>query len=165
MNYSQRFQVSPGTTVKLKDIDPGFKDRHESHKEAAEELEQDRAKLLQLQELLYADGKRSLLICLQGMDTAGKDGTINHILGAMDPQGCRVAAFKQPSAEEASHDFFGEFIPRCRATDRWQFSIALTTKTYSSFVFTTWCPQRSGLDDTTASTALNRDLWTTGHTF
>jgi len=105
MKYVNRFKVAPGSKVKLKDIDPGFKDHHESHKEAAEEIEQYRTKLLELQELLYADGRCSLLICLQGMDTGGKDGTINHILGAMNPQGCRVAAFRQPSDEELSHDF------------------------------------------------------------
>ena len=55
--------------------------------------------------MLYADGRCSLLICLQGMDTGGKDGTINHFLGAMNPQGCRVAAFKQPTAKELAHDF------------------------------------------------------------
>ena len=105
MKYVDRFRVAPGSKVKLKDIDPGFKDKHESHKDAAEELEQDRTKLRELQELLYAEGRRSLLIVLQGMDTGGKDGTINHILGAMNPQGCRVEGFKQPSAEEAAHDF------------------------------------------------------------
>jgi PPK2 family polyphosphate:nucleotide phosphotransferase len=58
-----------------------------------------------LQDLLYAERGRSLLVCLQAMDTGGKDGTINHVLGAMNPQGCRVAAFRQPSAEELAHDF------------------------------------------------------------
>jgi PPK2 family polyphosphate:nucleotide phosphotransferase len=105
MKYTKRFRVEPGSKVKLEDIDPGFKDHHESHKEAAEEIAQDQTKLRQLQELIYADGRCSLLLCLQGMDAGGKDGTINHILGAMNPQGCRVAAFKEPSAEELAHDF------------------------------------------------------------
>ena len=58
-----------------------------------------------MQELLYAEHKRSLLICLQAIDTGGKDGTINHVLGAMNPQGCRVASFKQPTSVEHDHDF------------------------------------------------------------
>ncbi|MFH1299571.1 MAG: polyphosphate kinase 2 family protein [Planctomycetota bacterium] len=99
------FQVVPGSTVKLKDIDPGFKNHQDSQKEAAEEIKQLRSRLRELQELLFADGRSSLLICLQGMDTGGKDGTINHILGAMNPQGCRVQSFRQPSAHELSHDF------------------------------------------------------------
>jgi polyphosphate kinase 2 (PPK2 family) len=105
VSYLKRFRVAAGSKVKLRDIDPGFKDEHESHAEAAEEIEEGRKKLRGLQELLYSDGKGSLLICLQGMDTGGKDGTIDHILGAMNPQGCRVEGFKQPSAEEKAHDF------------------------------------------------------------
>ena len=111
MKYVKRFRVAPGSKVQLKDIDPGFKDHHESHKDAAKEIEQYQTKLRELQELLYAEGRCSLLICLQGMDTAGKDGTINHILGAMNPQGCRVVGFKQPSAEEAAHDFLWRIHP------------------------------------------------------
>ncbi len=116
MKYIDRFRVAPGSTVKLNDIDPGFKDHHhESHKKAAEELEHDRTKLRDLQDVLYAEGRHSLLIVLQGMDTGGKDGTINHILGAMNPQGCRVAGFKQPSAEEAAHDFLWRIHPAAPA--------------------------------------------------
>jgi PPK2 family polyphosphate:nucleotide phosphotransferase len=105
VKYINRFRVVPGSKVKLKDIDPGFKDDHESRKGAAEEIEQDQKKLRTLQEMFYVDGRHSLLICLQGMDTGGKDGTINHILGAMNPQGCRVVGFRQPSNEELAHDF------------------------------------------------------------
>jgi PPK2 family polyphosphate:nucleotide phosphotransferase len=105
MNYLQRFRVAPGATVRLKDIDPSFKDGHESHESAAEEIGHYQKKLWELQELLYAEHKHSVLICLQAPDTGGKDGTINHVLGAMNPQGCRVAAFKQPTPEELAHDF------------------------------------------------------------
>ena len=105
MKYVKRFRVSPGSKVKLKNIDPAFNDGHKSHKEAAEAIEQYQKKLRRLQDLLYADGRCSLLICLQGMDTAGKDGTINHILAAMNPQGCRVVGFRQPSVEDLAHDF------------------------------------------------------------
>ena len=105
MKYLNRFRVHPGDKVRLKDVDPGFTDHHESRKEAAEELEGDRKKLRALQALLYADGGCSLLICLQGLDAAGKDGTISHMLGAMNPQGCRVTGFRQPSTEELAHDF------------------------------------------------------------
>jgi PPK2 family polyphosphate:nucleotide phosphotransferase len=105
VNYLERFKVAPGARVKLKDIDPGFKDRHEHHKDAIEEIEHYQERLRELQELLYAERWRSLLICLQALDTGGKDGTIRHVLSAMNPQGCRVAAFRQPSAEEAAHDF------------------------------------------------------------
>jgi len=105
VNYLERFKVSPGTKVKLKKFDPSFKDGHEGRKSALEEIAKYQAKLCELQDVLYAERKHSLLICLQAMDTGGKDGTINHVLSAMNPQGCRVAAFKEPSAEELAHDF------------------------------------------------------------
>jgi PPK2 family polyphosphate:nucleotide phosphotransferase len=105
MNYLDRFRVKPGARVNLAHIDPDFTGRHENHKEAADEIAQHQQKLRALQDLLYSERRRSLLIVLQALDTGGKDGVINHVLGAMNPQGCRVASFKQPSAEEASHDF------------------------------------------------------------
>ena len=105
MSYLERFRVRPGTRVRLADADPSFKDHHESHEAAAAEIEQYRKRLVDLQEMLYVERRRSLLICLQGLDTAGKDGTIKHILSAMNPQGCTVAPFRQPTPEEQAHDF------------------------------------------------------------
>ena len=105
MNYMQQFKVQPGARVKLKDIDPAFKDGYESHEAADKEIAGFQTRLRELQVLLYAQRRQSLLICLQAMDTGGKDGTISHVLGAMNPQCCRVAAFRQPSAEELAHDF------------------------------------------------------------
>jgi PPK2 family polyphosphate:nucleotide phosphotransferase len=105
MSYLERFRVRPGTRVRLADTDPSFKDHHESHEAAAAEIEQYRKRLVDLQEMLYVERRRSVLICLQGLDTAGKDGTIKHILSAMNPQGCTVAQFRQPTAQEAAHDF------------------------------------------------------------
>ncbi len=105
MSYLERFKVLPGTKVKLKDIDPAFKDHHETHKDAAAETEHYQKRLGELQDMLYAEKRRSLLICLQAMDTGGKDGTVNHLLGAMNLNGCRVTAFREPSAEELAHDF------------------------------------------------------------
>ena len=157
MKYLNRFRVPPDSKVKLKDIDPGFKDHHESHKEAAEEIEQYQKKLRSLQELLYADGRRSLLICLQGMDTAGKDGTINHILGAMNPQGCRVVGFKQPSVEELAHDFLWRIHQATPAQGTWRFSTAPITRTCSSFASTSWSRKRSGPGATTRSTHSRRN--------
>jgi PPK2 family polyphosphate:nucleotide phosphotransferase len=105
VDYLQQFKVLPGTKVKLKDIDPEFTDGHESHKAVDEEVAQLQERLRELQVLLYAQRQHSLLICLQAVDSGGKDGTITHVMGAMNPQGCRVAAFRQPTAEELAHDF------------------------------------------------------------
>jgi len=105
MNYTKKFRVEPGSKVNLNKINAGFKDKHESHEHALPEIEAYNQKLHDLQYLMYAEGKRSLLIVLQGRDAAGKDGTINHVLSAMNPQGCTVTGFKVPSKEEAAHDF------------------------------------------------------------
>jgi PPK2 family polyphosphate:nucleotide phosphotransferase len=105
MSYLERFRIRPGTRVRLADTDPSFKNHHDSHEAAAAEIEQYRKRLVELQEMLYVERRRSVLICLQGLDTAGKDGTIKHILSAMNPQGCTVAQFRQPTAQEAAHDF------------------------------------------------------------
>lgn len=109
MNYKDVFRVDPGSAVDLAKVDAGFKDKHESHKEAQSEIESYSQRLRDLQYLMYAEGKRSLLLVLQGRDAAGKDGTINHVLGAMNPQGCKVTGFKVPSHEEAAHDFLWRY--------------------------------------------------------
>ncbi len=101
----QQFRVKPGARVKLAEHDPAFKGHHADRESAAQEIEHYSQRLRTLQDLLYAEGRRSLLICLQALDSGGKDGVINHVLGAMNPQGCRVAHFRQPSVEEAAHDF------------------------------------------------------------
>jgi PPK2 family polyphosphate:nucleotide phosphotransferase len=115
MNYAELFQVKPGSKVKLDKIDPYFAAKYENKPAADAKLEKYTQKLRDLQYLLYAEGQRSLLICLQGLDTSGKDGTINHVLGAMNPQGTRVHGFKAPSREEAAHDFLWRIEQRTPA--------------------------------------------------
>jgi PPK2 family polyphosphate:nucleotide phosphotransferase len=105
VKYSDRFRVIPGSTVRLDKIDAAFKDKDKDQASALDEVERYTKRLRELQYLLYAEGKRSLLIILQAMDAGGKDGTINHVLGNMNPQGVKVYGFKVPSAEEAAHDF------------------------------------------------------------
>ena len=105
MDYAKKFKVEPNTKVKLDEIDPGYKGEHVDKDSAQPELEKSAQRLHDLQYLMYAENKRSLLIILQGMDAAGKDGTISHVLTAMNPQGCRVYGFKTPSADELAHDY------------------------------------------------------------
>jgi len=73
--------------------------------EGAQILIQEKEKLRELQEKLYADGSKSLLVVLQAMDAAGKDSMIEHVFGGVNPQGCNVTSFKTPSSKEYSHDF------------------------------------------------------------
>jgi PPK2 family polyphosphate:nucleotide phosphotransferase len=105
MSYRDLFRVNPGSTVRLSEIDPNFTDKHEDKASADAERERDTEKLRQLQYLLYAEHARMLLICLQGIDASGKDGTIGHVFGALNPVGARAHAFTVPSREEADHDF------------------------------------------------------------
>jgi PPK2 family polyphosphate:nucleotide phosphotransferase len=105
MNHSQHFMVKPGERVHLADIDPGFTGKHGDKKDAADEMQRDIEKLIGLQYLLYAGAKHSLLIVVQGLDAAGKDGTIKHVFSGVDPQGAHVHAFKQPTPIELAHDF------------------------------------------------------------
>ncbi len=105
MNLRQRFGVRPGKKVRLWRCDPGFTAGFRHDKVARRATEGYLARLDELQYLLYAEGRRALLVVLQGMDAAGKDGTIRHVMGAFNPQGCRVTSFKAPTPEELAHDF------------------------------------------------------------
>jgi PPK2 family polyphosphate:nucleotide phosphotransferase len=105
MKYSELFHVKRGDKINLGKIDPAFTDGLEDTDAVEDRIKKHTERLRELQYSLYSEGKRSLLICLQGLDSAGKDGTIVHVLGAMDPQGTRVCGFKVPSIEEAAHDF------------------------------------------------------------
>jgi PPK2 family polyphosphate:nucleotide phosphotransferase len=105
MDYREQLLVRPGKKAKLSTVDPSFKPQHESKASAEAQIAKDAKKLSDLQYLMYAEGRRSLLVCLQGLDASGKDGTIQHVLGVMNPQGTRVYGFKTPSPLEASHDF------------------------------------------------------------
>lgn len=105
MDYRKKLIVEPGSKVRLDTIDAGFHGKHETREAALEELQNQVAKLTRLQYLLYAEKRRALLIVLQGIDAAGKDGTCWHVMSAMNPQGTTVTGFKQPTEEERGHDF------------------------------------------------------------
>jgi PPK2 family polyphosphate:nucleotide phosphotransferase len=107
--------VEEGTRVKLRDIDPAYHGTHESASAALAEIESYLGKMDQLQQLMYAEKKHALLIVLQGLDAAGKDGTARLIITNMDPAGCRVVGFKQPTAEDLDHDFLWRVHPRVPA--------------------------------------------------
>jgi len=105
MGYSDRFRVSPGKRVNLDRFDANFRPDGLSREQAEERFVELRDELRELQHLMYAEDRRSLLVVLQGRDAAGKDGTIRHVFGPMNPQGTRVTSFKVPSREELAHDF------------------------------------------------------------
>ena len=105
MDYRKELVVAPGTKVRLSKIDASFTGGHETHQKAQPEIDKHVERMGKLQYLLYADGNQSLLVVLQALDAAGKDGVIRHLFTGMNPQGTSVFGFKQPSREEAARDF------------------------------------------------------------
>lgn len=102
----KRYRVTEGSKFKLKDHDPRDTGGLDISKdEAAERLQQYVKRLAELQDMLYAQNRWAVLAVFQAMDAAGKDSTIEHVLSGVNPQGCDVTSFKQPSAEELDHDF------------------------------------------------------------
>ena len=108
--YVHPFRITKGKDFQLKDIDPadtyGLKDKAQ----AAELLEKGTEWLAQEQDILYAQDRWSLLLVFQAMDAAGKDGTIKHVMSGINPQGCQVFSFKQPSSEDLDHDFLWRYV-------------------------------------------------------
>jgi PPK2 family polyphosphate:nucleotide phosphotransferase len=100
-----RYRVAPGATVHLKDYDPDDTGGLKHGDDAVERTAKLKDRLEELQERLYAESTRAVLVVLQGIDTSGKDGTIRHVMGGLNPQGCVVASFKAPTPLEREHDF------------------------------------------------------------
>jgi PPK2 family polyphosphate:nucleotide phosphotransferase len=105
VDYRKKFVVEPDAKVDLRRVDPSFHGKLSDADEAQAETAALCERLGALQYLFYADGATSLLVVFQGMDAAGKDGTIRHVFSAVDPQGVTVHAFKEPTPLEAAHDF------------------------------------------------------------
>ena len=114
MNYRKKFMVEPGSKVRLGKIDPDFSGKH-SRQVAIAATAKQIERIDRLQYLLYADASQSLLIVLQGLDAAGKDGLIRHLFSGVNPQGVSVAAFKKPTERETSHDFLWRIHRRAPA--------------------------------------------------
>ena len=100
-----RYRVTNGSRFRLKDISPSDPWGKRFKPIAGEMLKQGCKKMGELQERLYAQDQWSVLLIFQAMDAAGKDGTIKHVMGGVNPQGCEVHSFKAPSTEELDHDF------------------------------------------------------------
>ncbi len=102
----ERYRVRPGQKIKLAEWDANDKEAFAGTKEDAKsELSELTLKLAELQDVLFAQHEHKILVILQAMDTAGKDGTIRSVFGNIDPQGVRVANFKVPTATELDHDY------------------------------------------------------------
>lgn len=144
------FRVAPGSAVRLAEYPTAPTDEVlqqqdlDGKKAAKETLEEDVEALADAQRLLWADGRRSVLVILQGLDAAGKDGTIRHVMSGVNPQGCSVHSFKAPSAEELAHPFLWRptrFLPakgRIGIFNRSYYEEVLVVRIHPSFLI----PQR-----------------------
>ena len=110
-NYLKKLIVKPDSKIRLKHFDPDYHGKHESHESALPEIQKNVQEMEELQYLMYAENKHSLLIVLQGLDAAGKDGVVRHVLTGMNPSGCVSVNFKQPTAEDLAHDFLWRVHP------------------------------------------------------
>jgi PPK2 family polyphosphate:nucleotide phosphotransferase len=106
--------VQPGSKVDLGTIDSSATHGHRKDR-AADELAAGLTRLAELQDRLWAEGRHAVLVVLQGIDASGKDGTIRHVMGAFNPQGCTVSAFKVPTAIELAHDYLWRIHQRVPA--------------------------------------------------
>ena len=99
------YRVDDGKHFRLKDFDPADTGHWDSAEEAKEHVQKDIARMAELQSMLYAQDRWSVLLIFQAMDAAGKDGTIKHVMSGVNPEGCQVHSFKAPSQTELQHDF------------------------------------------------------------
>lgn len=118
---SEDFRVNPGSEFKLSDRPTDVKPICKSKKQYKKLLDEHVAALSALQHLHYASNRYALLLIFQGMDAAGKDGAIRHVMTGINPQGCDVASFKQPSGNELEHDFL--WRSTCRLPERGRIGI------------------------------------------
>jgi PPK2 family polyphosphate:nucleotide phosphotransferase len=114
--FIEHFLVRPGKTISLaRDFDPGHAADYLHKEESDVLLRQDVARLVELQDRLYAQGTYALLVIVQAMDAGGKDSVIKHVMSGLNPQGCQVWSFKEPSTEELEHDYLwraSKLLPR-----------------------------------------------------
>ncbi len=147
-----RFIVPPGRKTRLKEYDPAYTAGLKSKAQAQQALAEDVSALAAAQELLWASAQNSVLIIFQGLDAAGKDGTIKHVMSGVNPQGCAVYSFKAPTEEERLHHFLwrpGRFLPargRIAIFNRSYYEEVLVVRVHPEWLAQQWLPaeQRNG---------------------
>src|SRR5580693_9431028 len=106
---AHKYRVESGKHFRLKDYDPADTGHLHSKENAADALQKAILRTAELQDKLYAQNNWAMLLIFQAMDAAGKDGAIKHVMSGVNPQGCQVFSFKQPSAEDLAHDFMWRY--------------------------------------------------------
>jgi PPK2 family polyphosphate:nucleotide phosphotransferase len=149
------FKVPPSKTITLNNYDPAFCDGFKNKKEAKQQLKDDIKLMSKLQYQLYAENKQALLIIFQAMDAAGKDGAIKHVFSGVNPQGCAVHSFKQPSANELEHDYFWRHYNKLPERgkigifNRSHYENVLVTRVHPEFLLAENLPEIQSVEDVT----------------
>lgn len=157
-NLLKDLLAKPGQNHLVADFDTSFT-AGVSKQDAKEQLARDVEKLAELQDMLYAQDRYSVLVIFQAMDAAGKDGTIKHVMSGINPQGCQVYSFKQPSAEELDHDYLWRIsrsLPergRIGIFNRSQYEDVLIAKVHPEIILSSKLPGIKTLED------INADFW------
>ncbi|MFL5723619.1 MAG: polyphosphate kinase 2 family protein [Chloroflexota bacterium] len=153
-------RIKPGSRIRLEKLDPGRTfglDKASAAPVTAKALE----RLSDLQDRFWAEGKKSVLVVLQGIDAAGKDGTINKVMEAFNPQGCTVSAFKQPTPEELAHDYLWRIHKRTPAKgeigifNRSHYEDVLVVRVHDLVPKRVWSKRYDQINDFEATLAAN----------
>lgn len=150
--------VEAGKKISLSDYDTKYTGEYD-HKTAKKDLKKNTKDLKEIQEMFYADDSHSLLIILQASDAAGKDGAIRHVMGGINPQGCRVHSFKGPSKNELEHDFIWRHykaLPErgmIEIFNRSHYENVLVTKVHPEWILGERIPDINSVDD------INDNFW------
>lgn len=149
-----KLRIKPGARVRLRDFDPDGKPFVPGGKEKTAEKNLALQKRIgELQELLYAENRRRLLVVLQGMDTSGKDGTVRHVMSEASPQGLRVASFKKPTEVELAHDYLWRVHAQVPASgeivvfNRSHYEDVLVVRVHSLVPEEVWRPRYDQIND------------------
>jgi PPK2 family polyphosphate:nucleotide phosphotransferase len=152
----RKYRVSPGTKVKLRKWPTSVVPYYESKNDYQRILDEHVAELSKAQSLLYADGRHSLLVIFQAMDAAGKDGVIKHVMSGVNPQGCQVFSFKNPSAGELAHDFLWRTTRSLPERGR----IGIFNRSYYEEVLIVRVhPEILGSEPLPAAVVADKDIW------
>jgi PPK2 family polyphosphate:nucleotide phosphotransferase len=141
------FVVPPGRKFRLEDHDPAYTGALKNKTQAQDALVEDVSALAAAQELLWASAQYSVLIIFQGLDAAGKDGTIEHVMSGVNPQGCSVCSFKAPTDEERLHHFLwrpGRYLPargRIAVFNRSYYEEVLVVRVHPEWLAQQWLPE------------------------
>jgi PPK2 family polyphosphate:nucleotide phosphotransferase len=159
LRHDKKLLVEEGSKLTLKDYDARYTAIFKDKEDAGEMLKKDIERLGELQDVLYASADYSLLIVFQAMDAAGKDGTIKHVMTGINPQGCQVTSFKQPSTEELDHDYLwrvNKNLPRrgmISIFNRSHYEEVLVTRVHPEYILSQNIPGIDSVDK------INKSFW------